>query len=42
MKAYMVVRIEGFQRVVLQMVLRFTGQDIKMCRSMEDVKEGLA
>jgi len=41
MKAYVVVGIEGLQRVVLQSVVRFTGQDIKMCRSIEEAKEWL-
>ena len=42
MKAYAVVGIGGLQRVVLQSVVQFTGQDIKMCTTIEDAKEWLA
>ena len=41
MKAYVVVGITGLMRVVLQSVVMFTGQDIKMCRSIEEAKEWL-
>jgi len=41
MKAYAVVGIGGLQRVVLQSVVQFTGQDIKICGSIEEAKEWL-
>ena len=41
MKAYAVVGIGGLQRVVLQSVVQFTGQDIKICGSIEEAKDWL-
>jgi hypothetical protein len=41
MKAYAVVGIGGLQRVVLQSVVQFTGQDIKISGSIEEAKEWL-
>lgn len=41
MKAYAVVGIGGLQRVVLQSVVQFTGQDIKICGSIEEAEEWL-
>jgi hypothetical protein len=41
MKAYVVVGITGLTRVVLNSVVLFTGQDIKMCHSIEEAKEWL-
>jgi hypothetical protein len=41
MKAYAVVGIGGLQRVVLQSVVQFTGQDIKICGSHEEAEEWL-
>ncbi len=41
MKAYVVVGITGLMRVVLQSVVMFTGQDIKMCDTIEEAKEWL-
>jgi hypothetical protein len=42
MKAYVVVGITGLMRVVLHSVVIFTGQDIKMCDTVEEAKEWLA
>jgi hypothetical protein len=41
MKAYAVVGITGLMRVVLHSVVTFTGQDIKMCDTIEEAKEWL-
>ena len=41
MKAYAVVGITGLMRVVLHSVVMFTGQDIKMCDTIEEAKEWL-
>jgi len=42
MKAHVVVGITGLMRVVLHSVVIFTGQDIKMCDTVEEAKEWLA
>ena len=41
MKVYVVVGITGLMWVVLQSVVMFTGQDIKMCDTIEEAKEWL-
>ena len=41
MKAYAVLGITGLTRIVLQSVVRFTGQDSRACSSLEEAKEWL-
>jgi len=41
MKAYVVVGITGLMRVVLQSLVMFIGQDMKMCNTIEEAKEWL-